>query len=271
MSKCPDHYLGRTGTQPVHLIRAFQLGFDEGAIIKYVTRWRRAGSLRDLLRAQDHLEALIEEAKGHPRLGPDKEDYERAEKLYALPPDPEEIPMVTVSLPLVTKEALARFHGSEQERTFAPLVEDHQEESPVTKTLPTFIEDAYGQAARPTDWTTWPDIVRENMNRYEWLPYSKATGRQAGWHLHSAHDGGRVRRYDDPESGYRRELGEPEAEVRATAQWVPYDFPRQILDPGPEEWARYGVKSPTYFWVGAGGRGGGESGWESGWARNAGR
>jgi hypothetical protein len=184
-SRRPDHYLGRGGLQPQHLIEAFKLSFNEGCIIKYVTRWRKAGSLRDLRKARQYLDWLIMEAEGHPYIEPTEADKDRAAEMYDLPPDPEEIPMVTVNLPLVTKEALARFHGSEQERTFAPLVEDHQEESPVAKTLPTFIEDTYGQAARPTDWTTWPDIVRENMDRYEWLPYSKATGRQAGWHLHS--------------------------------------------------------------------------------------
>lgn len=253
MSRCPDHYLGRGGLQPIHLIRALNLPYDEGAIIGYVCAWRRKEGVADLYKARKHLDELIQAAEGNPVILPDVEDMDRAIKFYGLPPDPDEVPMVTVNLPLVTKEALARFHGSEQERTFAPLVEDHQEESPVAKTLPTFIEDTYGQAARPTDWTTWPDIVRENMNRYEWLPYSKATGRQAGWHLHSARDGRPGRRVDDGTA--------PEP----TAIWVPYDFPAQILDPGPEEWARYGVKSPTYFWVGAGVHR------EAGWARNAGR
>jgi hypothetical protein len=86
----PDSDLGHLGIQAAHLIRAFNLGYDEGVIVYRVTRWRRAGSLRDLQVARHHLDALIAEAEGTPSLSPSKKEYERAEKLHALPPDPEE-------------------------------------------------------------------------------------------------------------------------------------------------------------------------------------
>jgi hypothetical protein len=46
--------------QPVEYIHANCIGFIEGSVIKYVTRWRSKGGLDDLRKAQHFLELLIE-------------------------------------------------------------------------------------------------------------------------------------------------------------------------------------------------------------------
>lgn len=55
--------------QPIEYIWANKLGFSEGNIIKYVTRWRTKGGVKDLEKAKHHIALLIErtladEAKG---------------------------------------------------------------------------------------------------------------------------------------------------------------------------------------------------------------
>jgi hypothetical protein len=47
--------------QPWDFICANQLGYLEGCIIKYVTRWRRKGGVEDLRKARHCLEKLMEE------------------------------------------------------------------------------------------------------------------------------------------------------------------------------------------------------------------
>ncbi|HRD65692.1 MAG TPA: DUF3310 domain-containing protein [Candidatus Competibacter sp.] len=57
-----DHYRMKK-IQPWDYIAANELGFFEGAIIKYVTRWRDKGGLLDLLKARHTLDKLIELAE----------------------------------------------------------------------------------------------------------------------------------------------------------------------------------------------------------------
>jgi hypothetical protein len=58
-----DHYKGRA-IQPVQYIHANSLGFIEGSVVKYVTRWRDKGGVADLEKARHLLALLIElEAK----------------------------------------------------------------------------------------------------------------------------------------------------------------------------------------------------------------
>ena len=294
-SRRPNHYLGRGGLQPQHLIEAFKLSFNEGCIIKYVTRWRKAGSLRDLRKARQYLDWLIMEAEGHPYIEPTEEDQARAKEVYSLPPDPAD-------------EAIEKSDGniykamypSEQERTFTPLA------------LPKFVPHDSPRDPTPIPPTSyiWPAIVRDNPRRYEWKPYADLGiehhvkyGQPAGWHLIPegapikplVEDRGAfdvvtdqperlIPRYADPESGYRREPNEPEADGPAddhnrsgmpdltgvrheTRAWVPYNAPDQRFDPGPEVWQAYGVKEVDYFWCPAGS----PNSPEAGWARNAGR
>jgi hypothetical protein len=46
--------------QPVQYIRANNLDFFEGNVIKYVTRWRHKGGVQDLRKARHYLDMLIE-------------------------------------------------------------------------------------------------------------------------------------------------------------------------------------------------------------------
>lgn len=46
--------------QPVEYIHANNIGFMEGNVIKYVTRWKTKNGIEDLKKAKHHLEMLIE-------------------------------------------------------------------------------------------------------------------------------------------------------------------------------------------------------------------
>ena len=50
--------------QPVEYIHKNNLGFIEGCVVKYVTRWRDKGGLNDLRKAVHFLQILIELESG---------------------------------------------------------------------------------------------------------------------------------------------------------------------------------------------------------------
>lgn len=50
--------------QPVEYIHANGIGFCEGSVIKYVTRWRAKGGIEDLKKARHFLDLLIELESG---------------------------------------------------------------------------------------------------------------------------------------------------------------------------------------------------------------
>jgi hypothetical protein len=54
-----NHYKDK-GIQPIVYIHANNLGFCEGNVVKYVTRWRDKGGEADLRKAIHYLELLIE-------------------------------------------------------------------------------------------------------------------------------------------------------------------------------------------------------------------
>jgi hypothetical protein len=54
-----SHYKTKA-IQPCDYIAANELGYFEGNIIKYVSRWRDKGGVQDLLKAQHYLDKLIE-------------------------------------------------------------------------------------------------------------------------------------------------------------------------------------------------------------------
>ncbi len=59
-----DHYKSLT-IQPVEYIHKNGIGFCEGSVIKYVSRWRAKGGVEDLKKARHFLDLLIEmESKG---------------------------------------------------------------------------------------------------------------------------------------------------------------------------------------------------------------
>jgi hypothetical protein len=47
--------------QPIDYIISNKLGFCEGNVVKYVSRWKEKGGLSDLLKAKHYIEFLIEE------------------------------------------------------------------------------------------------------------------------------------------------------------------------------------------------------------------
>ena len=54
-----DHYKSLK-IQPVEYIHANGLGFCEGSVVKYVTRWRDKGGVKDLEKAKHFIDLLIE-------------------------------------------------------------------------------------------------------------------------------------------------------------------------------------------------------------------
>ena len=54
-----DHYKDMA-IQPVEYIHRNRLGFCEGAVVKYVSRWRAKGGVEDLKKARHFLDLLIE-------------------------------------------------------------------------------------------------------------------------------------------------------------------------------------------------------------------
>ena len=54
-----SHYKDK-GIQPIIYIHANNLGFCEGNVVKYVTRWREKNGIADLEKAKHYIELLIE-------------------------------------------------------------------------------------------------------------------------------------------------------------------------------------------------------------------
>lgn len=54
-----DHYK-KKAIQPVEYIHANGLGFCEGNVVKYVTRWKDKGGVGDLEKARHYLDILIQ-------------------------------------------------------------------------------------------------------------------------------------------------------------------------------------------------------------------
>ena len=63
MQVAGDHYIDK-GIQPWDYIIANNLGYLEGNIVKYVSRWEAKGGIDDLKKAQHYLAKLIEVANG---------------------------------------------------------------------------------------------------------------------------------------------------------------------------------------------------------------
>lgn len=54
-----EHYL-KLPFQPVTYILANNIGYCEGNVIKYVTRWKDKGGVEDLRKARHYLDMLIQ-------------------------------------------------------------------------------------------------------------------------------------------------------------------------------------------------------------------
>ena len=64
-----DHYK-KLAIQPIEYIHANKLGFCEGSVIKYVTRWRDKNGIADLEKAKHFIELLIELEKKEESMKP---------------------------------------------------------------------------------------------------------------------------------------------------------------------------------------------------------
>ncbi len=66
--RMPDPQLRQVGgshykdmsIQPIEYIMSNDLGYAEGAVVKYVTRWKDKGGVEDLKKAHHFLEMLID-------------------------------------------------------------------------------------------------------------------------------------------------------------------------------------------------------------------
>lgn len=58
-----DHYRNKT-IQPWDYIAANNIGFFEGSVISYLTRWKEKGGIEDLKKAQHFIQKLIEIEEG---------------------------------------------------------------------------------------------------------------------------------------------------------------------------------------------------------------
>ena len=54
-----DHY-SRLGVEPIQFIETNALGYHEGNVVKYVSRWRNKNGLEDLKKAKWYIDRLIE-------------------------------------------------------------------------------------------------------------------------------------------------------------------------------------------------------------------
>lgn len=54
-----DHYKNM-GIQPVVFIHENSLGFIEGSVIKYISRWRKKNGIEDLRKAKHFIDILID-------------------------------------------------------------------------------------------------------------------------------------------------------------------------------------------------------------------
>jgi hypothetical protein len=54
-----EHYKD-VAIQPVEFIHANGIGYMEGNVIKYVTRWRKKNGIADLQKARHYIDLLIE-------------------------------------------------------------------------------------------------------------------------------------------------------------------------------------------------------------------
>ena len=59
----PSHYTYGKGLEVIDVIDAFECGFEQGNIIKYVLRYKHKGKSQDLEKAKWYLNHLIEKEK----------------------------------------------------------------------------------------------------------------------------------------------------------------------------------------------------------------
>jgi len=55
----PSHYR-HSGLETIDVIEDWELGYHEGNVIKYLSRWKKKGGVEDLKKAQWYLQRLID-------------------------------------------------------------------------------------------------------------------------------------------------------------------------------------------------------------------
>lgn len=67
----PDYYKGTgdSGFQVFDAIEKLGLGFHEGNVLKYITRWKEKGGVSDLEKAKDYIDRLIKNARQPSKIG----------------------------------------------------------------------------------------------------------------------------------------------------------------------------------------------------------
>jgi hypothetical protein len=55
-----DHYKGQA-IQPIQYILANELDFCEGNVVKYITRWKQKGGIKDLEKIKHYVDFLIDQ------------------------------------------------------------------------------------------------------------------------------------------------------------------------------------------------------------------
>ncbi len=63
-----SHYKSK-GIQPIEYIHANNLNFSEGSIVKYITRWRDKGGVKDLEKIKHYVDLLIAMEEKYGKLG----------------------------------------------------------------------------------------------------------------------------------------------------------------------------------------------------------
>lgn len=69
-----DHYKNLE-IQPIEYILANDMGFCEGAIVKYISRWKNKGGVEDLRKIKQFCDFLIEDAITEPPLLTEREAF----------------------------------------------------------------------------------------------------------------------------------------------------------------------------------------------------
>lgn len=70
------------GIQPVEYIYANGLSYFEGNVVKYITRWRDKGGIKDLEKAIHYIQLLIQLEKNKDAREPKKPDSESRARLW---------------------------------------------------------------------------------------------------------------------------------------------------------------------------------------------
>ena len=116
-----DHYKSMT-IQPVKYILANNIGYIEGSVIKYVSRWRKKGGVEDLKKAIHFLQILIEDGETELAESDSENDSENdpvwLNEPYLLTPDydysydlaglPRQIDQLTAELAAGRRDAFTR-------------------------------------------------------------------------------------------------------------------------------------------------------------------